>query len=141
MDSNNYSVIGMGKSYYVGEDKNNCIKLDIYYTDEFIQAAEIIDNIRLASIEEIIAMKIDVVLRGGRKKDFWDLHELMSEYSLNKMLSLHEERYPYNHNKKLILTNLINFTSADIDFDPICLKNKHWELIKLDFIDFVNKQT
>jgi hypothetical protein len=22
------------------------------------------------------------------------------------------------------------------DFDPICLKGKHWEIIKLDIIDF-----
>ena len=24
-------------------------------------------------------------------------------------------------------------TYADKDFDPICLRGKHWELIKLDF--------
>jgi predicted nucleotidyltransferase component of viral defense system len=32
----------------------------------------------MATVEEIIAMKLDVMQRGGRKKDFWDLHELLS---------------------------------------------------------------
>lgn len=84
---------GMGKSYTVGTDKSNTIKLDIYYTDSFIQPALEKDKIRLATIEEIIAMKIDVVQRGGRKKDFWDLHELLPDYNVSTMLGLHKLRY------------------------------------------------
>ena len=68
----------MGKSYFIGTDKENSVKLDVYYTDDFIQPAKIIDYIRMATVEEIIAMKVDVVQRGGRKKDFWDLHDLLS---------------------------------------------------------------
>ncbi len=97
-----------------------------------------IDAIRLASVEEIIAMKLDVIQRGGRKKDFWDLHELMDEYSIDKMFSLHEKRYPYSHNKIILKKNFIQFENADGDFDPVCLREKHWELIKVDTIDFVN---
>jgi hypothetical protein len=36
-----------------------------------------------------MAMKIDIVARGGRKKDFWDLHELLNQYTVSQMLSLH----------------------------------------------------
>ena len=96
-----------------------------------------IDAIRLASVEEIIAMKLDVIQRGGRKKDFWDLHELMDEYSIDKMFSLHEKRDPYSHDKHLLKKNFTSFDNADGDFDPVCLREKHWELIKLDLIDFV----
>lgn len=46
------------------------------YTDPFIREPEIIDGIRLASIDDIVAMKIDTISRGGRKKDFWDIHKL-----------------------------------------------------------------
>jgi len=35
------------------------------------------------------------------------------------------------------LHNLTNFDSAELDFDPICLKGKFWEFIKEDFLDFV----
>jgi hypothetical protein len=55
------------------------------------------------------------------------------------MLLLHEKRYPYNHDRNLIKSNFSNFSIADEDFDPICLKNKLWEIIKLDLMDFVNQ--
>jgi predicted nucleotidyltransferase component of viral defense system len=135
VDTTNHDIIGMGKSYYVGESIDNAIKLDVYYTDPFIDGAKIIDNIRLATIEEIVAMKLDVVLRTGRKKDFWDIHELNNDYPLEEMFALHEKRYPYTHNRKKLLENFSDFTEADEDFDPICLKGKHWELIKLDIME------
>lgn len=53
-----------------GSDADHAIKLDIYYTDTFIQPAGMVDNISLASVEKILAMKIDIIQRGGRKKDF-----------------------------------------------------------------------
>ncbi len=137
VDSTNYKLLGMGKSYFVGDSFEHSIKLDLFYTDTFIRPIELIDKLRLAKVEEIIAMKIDVIARGGRKKDFWDLHELMNDYSLEQMQGLHLERYPYSHNKKLIKKNLINFELADGDFEPICLRQKYWEVIKLDMIDFV----
>lgn len=127
----------MGKSHSVGTDKNNVIKLDVFYTDTFIQAPLIADEIRMATTEEIIAMKIDVVQRIGRKKDFWDLHELLYQYNISTMLFLHQRRYPYTHDQELILNNLINFLFADDDFDPICLRGKYWEFINEDFVDAV----
>jgi Nucleotidyl transferase AbiEii toxin, Type IV TA system len=139
VDTSNNEIIGMGKSYYVGKSKNNCIKLDVYYTDDFIDNFKLIDGIRFASINEIIAMKMDVILRGGRKKDFWDIHELIPEYDLKQMISLHKKRYPYSHNLKALKNNFVNFTQANDYFNPICLKQKHWELIKLDLMDFAKQ--
>lgn len=130
---------GMGKSYTIGADRGNVIKLDVYYTDPFIQPALILDGIRMATVEEIIAMKIDVVQRGGRKKDFWDLHELLLKYSIETMLALHKQRHEYVHDKALILKNLTDFTQADDDFNPICLRGKYWEFIKEDIEHAVNR--
>jgi Nucleotidyl transferase AbiEii toxin, Type IV TA system len=137
VDTSNNDIIGFGKSYFVGESENNSIKIDLFYTDEFIDAVTLIDAIRLASIEEIIAMKLDVIQRCGRKKDFWDLHELMDEYSIDKMFSLHKKRYPYGHDKVVLKKNFTQFENADGDFDPVCLREKHWELIKVDMLDFI----
>lgn len=91
----------------------------------------------MGSLGEIVAMKINVISRIGRKKDFWDLHELSEKFSIQKMLELHQQRHPYEHNEAAILENLINFDAADKDFEPICLRNKYWEAIKLDFIELV----
>lgn len=132
-------IVGMGKSYYIGKSKNDCVKLDLFYTDQFIRPSLEVDGLRLASLEEITAMKIDVVSRGGRKKDFWDIHELMEFFSIEKMLQLHEERYPYSHDRQEIIFNFTSFEKADIDFDPICLRNKYWEIIKLDLVEEVQQ--
>ena len=40
----------------------------------------------MASIEEIAAMKMDIVLRKGRIKDFWDLHELSDHFTFKQMI-------------------------------------------------------
>jgi hypothetical protein len=101
-------IPAIGKSFFVGENPENSIKLDIYYTDNFIQPYLEIDNIRMATIEEIIAMKVDVIQRGGRKKDFWDLLDLLDlldSFQISQMLDLHEQRYPYSHKKDLIIQN------------------------------------
>ena len=84
-------------------------------------------------------MKIQAILGRAKKKDFWDIHELKDDYSLEKMLVIHQERYPYNHDEDQIRANFSDFKNADDDFDPICLKGKHWEIIKLDMIDFAKK--
>lgn len=131
---------GLGKSYVVEDCQKEPIKLDLFYTDRFIQDFAEEDGIRFASIEEIIAMKIDVIQRGGRKKDFWDLHELKTRYSLEQMLRLHGARYPYGHEREQIVKNFTQFESADTDFDPICLLGKHWEFIKADFENWISEQ-
>jgi len=102
VDFSNDLEPAMGKCYLVGFDKDTTIKLDIYYTDTFIRPKLTVDTIRLATIEEIIAMKIDVAQRGGRKKDFWDVNECLPNCGIGKMLELHEERYPYGHDRDLI---------------------------------------
>ncbi len=139
VDTIDYKVIGLGKSYFIGNSEEDCVKLDLFYTDKFIQEIILLDGIRLATVEEIIAMKIEIISRGGRKKDFWDIHELKDDYSIGQMFALHKQRYPYNHDENQIRSNFSNFQIADDDFNPICLKDKHWEIIKLDMIDFAKQ--
>lgn len=133
------AIIAMGMFYIVGNDDRNAFKLDLMYTDEFIEPYILDDGIRLATTAEIAAMKLDVVQRKGRKKDFWDIHELLDIYSVPEMLSLHELRYPYTHERELLIQNFTDFSLADEEPDPVCLKGKHWELIKMDIIEEIEK--
>jgi hypothetical protein len=123
----------------IGKDSTNLIKLDLYYTDPFLEKLEIHENVRMASISEIAAMKIDVIQRVGRKKDFWDIHELLDKYGLDQLLDFHVQKYPYTHDKSLILANMCNFERADSEPDPLCLRGKYWDLIKLDFVQAVEQ--
>jgi len=131
--------VGFGRSYMVGTSLDSAIKLDLYYTDPFLEEYKYQDNIRFASVNEIGAMKIDVVQRGGRKKDFWDIHELLEVLTVSQLMDLHARKHPYNHDENLILENLRNFSKADNEPDPICLKGKYWELVKLDIVEAVEK--
>ncbi|MBK0383638.1 nucleotidyl transferase AbiEii/AbiGii toxin family protein [Pedobacter sp. SD-b] len=130
---------GMGKTYLIGNDKDNVVKLDLFYSmDSFFQEPVMEDGIRLATLEEIIAMKVDVVQRGGRKKDFWDLHEILENYQVNNMISLHFQRFEWTHDESAIRKNFTDFSKADNDPDPICLRGKHWGFIKEDIEEAVN---
>ena len=132
VDTPFFGEVAMGKSYYVGEEPERVVKLDLYYTDPFIRPIREIDSIRLAHVEDIVAMKLEVIGNGGRKKDFWDIDELSQIYTLENMLDFYEERYPYSYTKEDILKSLILFESADEEPDPISLRDKPWQIIKLD---------
>ena len=131
------TIVSFGVSYLVGNSKEDCVKLDLFYTDPFIRPMELQGDIRIASVDDIVAMKMDVLPRGGRKKDFWDLHLLHNHYTIEQMLSLYEERYPYGSTREECIKGLTDFTFADSDPAPICLQNKVWQLIKLDFTEWV----
>ena len=134
-------LTSFGKSYFIGSSENIAVKLDVFYSDPFIDDELLIDNIRLASLKDITAMKIEVIQNGGRKKDFWDLHELLNYFSLEEMLAFHKIRYPFTHDSDLIIKNFTNFQIADEDFEVLCLKGKHWEVIKSDFENLIKKFT
>ena len=73
------SIVSFGRSYYVGKSEDEYVKVDLMYSDPFLEDAEVIDGIRMAGVKDIVAMKMHVVSQGGRKKDFWDLHRLLKE--------------------------------------------------------------
>lgn len=133
------SLVGFGRSYYIGTSKDSCIKLDLMYTDTFINPPEIIDGIRFASVEDIMAMKLQAICTGGRKKDFWDIHMLLEKYSLEMMINCYIKRHPWESSRKEICEKLMDFKEIDDDFSANCLWNKDWDLIKLDIIDTVTE--
>ncbi len=125
--------VAFGTYFEIGYSKDNFVKVDLYYTEDFVFDIVIKDNVRMACQEEIIAMKLNVVVNTGRKKDFWDLHYFIDKYNLEQMISFYEKRYPYNNDSKIIKSKILDFEFADNELNPECLLNKNWEEIKLDF--------
>jgi hypothetical protein len=139
-DTSHVETIGMGTSYFVGRSKDEAVKIDIYYSDPFIREGIEEEGIRLCSIEDIIGMKLEVISQAGRKKDFWDLHALQADFTIDTMIALYLERYPYGSTEAELRAGLINFSGADDEPDPVCLLGKHWELIKLDFVEWLESK-
>lgn len=139
VDTSSDKTVGMGKPYLIGNNENDLVKLDIFYTEPFAFPCISEQNIRFASMKEIAAMKFEVIAQGGRKKDFWDIHELLETFSLNEMIDFYIKRNPYGYSKYELLTEVINFSNAEDDFTPNCNRGKIWEIIKLDLEELIKK--
>jgi len=74
-----------------------------------------------------------------KKKDFWDIHELLESYTLDEMIAFYLKRNPYGYSKDELLVKVVDFSNAEDDFTPICYREKVWELIKLDIEKLVKK--
>lgn len=54
------------------------------------------------------------------------------------MFELHKKkRYPCTHERELLIEKFTDFTQSDDDFEPLCLRGRHWGLIKLDIMDLI----
>lgn len=51
------------------------------------------------------------------------------------MIALHKERYPYTHVENLILQNFTYFSTANEYLDPVCLLQRHWEVIRYEIAE------
>jgi len=100
--------------------------IDLFYTDPFVFPCIVEQNIRFSSVEEVVAMKFEVIAQGGRKKDFWDIHELLEKYTLNDMIDFYIKRNPYGDTKKELLNQikLLIFLSQKMILRQNALKAK-----------------
>jgi predicted nucleotidyltransferase component of viral defense system len=107
------------------------VKVDIvYYPHPIIKATETIDNIRLYSTEDIIAMKLNAILGRGKKKDFYDLDELFNHFKLKEMIAFHKQKYPSQNLLITIPQAITYFDDAEEGEAPLSLKNRTWESVK-----------
>jgi len=129
----------LGLYLFIGEDEETSIKTDILYWDAPFLYPEIEEQgIRLATIEDIGAMKLDAISRGGRKKDFWDLSEILKTHSMATLLEIYQQKYPWFEIQDVV-NGLSNFAVADLMPDPICYKKKNWDAIKNEILSEASK--
>ena len=85
-----------GFNLFIGDDEETAIKTDILYWDApFLFPPIEEEGIRLAAIEDIAAMKLDTISRGGRKKDFWDLSDILETFKFSDLLEIYKQKYPW----------------------------------------------
>lgn len=109
----------------------NHVKVDfIKFHYPFIRPFVVIDNIRMASVEDIAAMKLDAVTGRGSKKDFYDLYFLLQQFSIDDLFSFYIEKYPHQTTFHVI-RSLTYFEDAEIQPNPIVFdKTITWEVVK-----------
>ena len=95
----------------------------------FIKEAELTEGIRIASTEDIMAMKLEALTNRSSKKDFYDLGILFQQYSLQEGITFYKNKFPYNDHMG-VLKNITNFEKADLQPDPKLLNCPTWEETK-----------
>jgi hypothetical protein len=107
------------------------IKVDIVYFPHLLIAdIEQEDNIRIYSSADISAMKIQAILGRAKKKDFWDLYELLQHYPLQQLIDWHKQKYPSQMLAISIPHAITYFVEAEESETPVSFKNQTWEQIK-----------
>jgi predicted nucleotidyltransferase component of viral defense system len=104
------------------------IKIEIIHQPHpLIRSQQTIDNVQLYSIEDIIAMKVQAILGRGKKKDFWDIAELLNHYSVADFIRFHKEKYATQNLLITVPQALTYFADAEESEDPVSLKSQTWK--------------
>jgi predicted nucleotidyltransferase component of viral defense system len=88
------------------------------------------DGIRLMSIPDIVAMKINAIMKRGLKKYFWDIAELLQYYTITDFIHFYTKKYPSQQLLIAIPQALVYFEDAEEGEDPVSLKDQTWESVK-----------
>ena len=128
MPANGYHV-------FLSEGIEPPVKADFFYTEPFIFPAIEEDGLRIADQREIAAMKLGVI--GNqiyRQKDYWDVHDLLEDYSLPDMIQWALQRDPYSYAKEDIIKGLQQVDQVqESPMGIVSLKPlSYWELKVLD---------
>ena len=126
----------IGRLSVVKESKNinvfllDGVKVDfVNYPYPWIDEAVQEGVIRLASPQDIAAMKINAIEGRGSKKDFIDLYFLLQRYSMEDILGFYARKYP-EYSLFRALMSLTYFDDAEHQFMPKMFSDVTWENIK-----------
>lgn len=105
----------------------NGIQLDIVQYDYPWLAPPVCqEEIRLASMPDIVAMKLAAITNRGTKKDFIDLAFLLKHYDLAQMLDFYRSKFT-DGSPFLVIKSLVYFEDAQEDPMPFMLHPMTWD--------------
>ncbi len=115
------------------------VKVDIVHFPHLPIGDIVVESgIRMYGDSDIAAMKIQAILGRARKKDFWDLHELLKHHSLQQIMDWHKQKYPGQMLAISIPNAITYFTEADESETPVSFKGQTWPQIKKDISKVVS---
>ncbi len=126
----NYSitVLAMAKNSLtldIGSVKTDFIR----HNYPLLKPVQNVGGIKIASVEDIAAMKLNSTMNRGSKKDFFDIYQLLNHFSLENLLSFHSEKYNYS-SQLIVLKSLIYFDDANNEPDPVSIDSTNWNNVK-----------
>jgi len=86
---------------------------------------DIIQGVKMWSLEDVAAMKLNAISNRGSKKDFYDLAALLDRFPLKTMIGHYQAKY-HPASLMMVIRSLAWFDDADAEPDPISLCNHSW---------------
>lgn len=117
------------------------IKADfIRHAYPWVNAPEMIEGIRIASIADIAAMKLNAITGSGKRlKDFADVAYLSAHLSLSEMLDHYEKKYP-DINGMMAVKSLCYHDDIDFSVAIEFMDNTmNWSSIETRIQEMVNQ--
>ena len=111
---------------FIGDTKVDIIR----HPHELLRDELSIDGIRMFSQPDIMAMKVQAILNRGKKKDFWDVAELLQHYSVADFVQFHKEKYSSQNLMITVPQALTFFSDAAEDEAPRSLKGQTWATVQ-----------
>lgn len=107
------------------------VKVDIVrFPHPQIRPTVEIEGVRMYAAEDIGAMKVQAILGRGKKKDFWDIAELLEHYSVYDFITFHKEKYSTQNLYITVPQAITYFNDAEDSEDPVSLKGQTWQKVK-----------
>jgi predicted nucleotidyltransferase component of viral defense system len=118
----------------------NDVKSDIVeYPYDLINGLIEMDGIRMASPQDIAAMKITAIGTRSTKKDFYDLYFLLENFHLSEIINFCELKFP-NKDMFHYIRSLIYFDDVENDPEEVrLLKEVSWSKLKNRIFNEVRK--
>ena len=107
------------------------VKVDLVrHPHPLIRPEENREGLRMFSTEDIIAMKVQAILGRGKKKDFWDIAELLNHFTVADFAQFHKEKYTTQNLMITVPQAIAYFADAEESEDPISLKKQTWKSVQ-----------
>lgn len=129
------SNLGFGPEFITGQAEGTLqLRVDNVKV-EFLRHAypkladdDLIQGVRMWSLGDVAAMKLNAISNRGSKKDFYDVAVLLEHFSLQSMIEFYQSKYR-PASLMMVVRSLAWFEDADAEPDPITLRDESWTTV------------
>jgi hypothetical protein len=115
----------------------NEVKLSYFQYDyPMLNPTDNYRDVQIASIDDVVAMKLVAISDRNTKKDFIDLYMICHQgMAMETMFEMYDKKYQVlEKNKYTLIKSMTYFEEADMDIMPKMLVDISWDKVKKFFI-------
>ncbi len=117
----------------------NNVRISFFgYKYKILDEFRLYNNIRIAGLRDISAMKLEAIAGRGSKKDFIDMFFLLKQFTIEEIFTFHKMKYGIGLNNQYHhLKSLVYFSDAEAEAMPVMIKPLYWSDVKKQIVSYV----